>query len=318
MYSINKYSSKDISIWSKTNIISLHIKIHNNILSYNNINHNGYFDRGESILELIKETLLHHKINDVEIFVNLMDNPQNNPYFLAFSRTSTCPINTVPNFSFYQWKVANLLNFFDIKKDILNNNVEWDKKIDKIMWSGTNSSDIRDKLNSFKNDNMYEYNISSETNKFYKLTDHSDYKYLLDLEGIGYSGRFPYLALTSSCVIVLQSSDPKKDYKLYYDNDFKEDVHYLRVIYDPNEEISNINQKIFDKIKNSDCKKIGEECQKFAIDYFTKDKILLYWANILNYYASHYEDSDNIYNPNLFYSITYITDRIKKRLIGKR
>jgi len=319
MLSINKYSSYDILNWKTTNVICLYIKIENNKLIYKKINTN-FEDRALSILNMIKDTLSIHKVNDVEIYINLMDIPLNNPYFLHFSRTTNCPINTIPNFSLYEWKDIKISNFFTIRDTILNNQVNWDDKLDKIMWSGSSTFNIRVRMNDYINTNkndMYVYNLYDKTNIYYELKDHSKYKYLLDMEGVGYSGRFPYLALTGSCVILIENSDHDRDYKLYYDEHFIEDIHYVKVRYNSNDNISDINKRILDKINDNDCKKIGEACKQVAINLFTKDNILLYFAKILNYYAEHYEKSTTIYNPELIYNFKYFTNRLKKLLFNK-
>lgn len=316
MITINKYSSQDILNWQTTSVICLAIKIENNILSYKRIN-NNYIERAEAIIEMIKDTLSKYDVDNVELYITLSDKPLNNPYFLHFSRTTNCPINTIPNFSFYEWKDAKLGNFFTIKDDILNNKIEWNNKQDKIMWSGINSNDIRKRMNELEKDDSYEYNLCDITGKYYDLKDHGNYKYLLDMEGIGYSGRFPYLALTGSCVILIENSNPDRDYKLYYDEHFIEDVHYLKVRYNQEEEISSIHKKILDKINNNNCKKIGEDCRQVAINLFNKDNILAYMAFTLNYYAKYYVNTSEIYNPNLIYNFTNLTNNVKKRLINK-
>ena len=109
MFSINKYSSQDIFNWKNTNVICLYIKIENNILTYKRIN-NNYIERAESIISMIKDTLNRYKIKNVEIYINLMDMPINNPYFLQFSNTTNCKINTIPNFSFYGASIAGVVS----------------------------------------------------------------------------------------------------------------------------------------------------------------------------------------------------------------
>jgi hypothetical protein len=315
MYPINKYSSQDILKWKTTNVVCLYIKIENNVLLYKRIN-NNFGDRCNVMVKMIKDILNIYKIDNLEIFINLMDKPINNPYFLQFSRTTNCPINTIPNFSFYEWKDTKLSNFYNIKDGILNNKIDWDNKINKIMWSGSNSHIIRTRMNNLKTNDMYLYNLSDKTKVFYELKDHTKYKYLLDLEGVGYSGRFPYLALTGSCVILLENSDHDRDYKLYYDEHFIEDKHYLKIRYDSTDEISIIHEKILNKISINNCKKIGEDCQQVAIDLFTKDNILNYFSKVLNYYASQYEKSSKEYNKDQIYNFLYMNKRIKKIIMG--
>ena len=315
---VNTYSQGDINLWKNANIVLLHVKIQNNIATCKLIYLKSY-DRADIIKNMIEDTLKSHKVNDLEIYINLMDTPINNPFILHFSRTTECMVNTIPNFSFYNWKDVSSDNFFTIKKNILNTNINWDDKIDKIMWSGVNSSNIRIRMNDFvKSYERYEYNLLTDVHrKFIPIIEHSKYKYLLDFEGVGYSGRFPYLALTGSCVILIENSNTNRDYKLYYDNEFQENVHYLKVRYDSNDTDESIHNNILSKINENDCKKIGEACLEQAINVFTLENILQYIANILNYYSSNYNTTTEELNPYIPYGVNYVTKRIKARLINR-
>ena len=155
---INNYSSQDVLEWKNTNISSLYVKICKNVATFE-LMHVKSCDRAESMKKLILDALKTHTINDLEIYINLMDNPINNIYFLQFSSTTNCNVNTIPNFSFYQWKEAGSKDFFSIKDDILSNKTEWENKIDKIMWSGINSNVLRKKMDILKTNEKYEYNL---------------------------------------------------------------------------------------------------------------------------------------------------------------
>jgi hypothetical protein len=315
------YSKKDISIWKTTNIICLYVNIKNNIPTFE-INHNSYHNgRAMSMQQMITDTLKNHKVNDVEVLINLTDLPFNHPYILSFSSTTNANIITVPNFSFYQWEFPVVENFFDIKKDILTSSVLWEDKEDKIMWSGINSHPIREHFSTYvKDSKFYEFNLidryNDKNNKYYKLTDHTKYKYLLDLEGRGYSGRFPYLALTGSCIILLENTDPDRDFKLYYSNEFIENKHYLKIQYTKDDTIESIHDKIQLQIKENNCKQIGLNCQELAKTIFSLDNILLYMSKVLNYCSKNYKDSDDILNPDIIYYNKTLSDNNKKRLIN--
>jgi len=316
---LEKYSNQDILYWKKTNVISLYVKIINNKAVFENIqpskyiNH-SFIDRMNAIKLMINDTLINHKINDLEILINVMDNPINNPYFLQFSSTTNCNVNTIPNFSFYSWTDAKSTDFNITKNDILNNKILWENKEEKIMWSGINSSLIREKLNNYiqqKKDSNYIYNLIhnyKSNHTFIELKDHSKYKYLLDIEGVGYSGRFPYLALTGSCIIILENEDLSKDYKLYYNNYFIENIHYLKVKYNNDTNIEDIDKEIKNIILNNDCKKIAEECQNISIQFYTKENITLYMSEILNYYSNLYI----INNTRLHNKLLFNKENLKK------
>ena len=303
---LNKYSSADIAKWKVTNIVLLHVSIKNNIatctpIKYSFFMSNGWNERLDSVTEMIQNTLKRHKINDLEILVNVLDYPINNPYFLHFSKTTECNVNTIPNFSFYKWTEAKSSNFMNTKEELINNNINWNDKLNKIFWAGSNLSPIRSTLNKFANHDMYEYNLLDYGGKFVKLVDHCKYKYLLDMEGLGYSGRVPYLFLTGSCVIILENEHPNRDYKLYYDNDFIENIHYLKVKFNNNDSADIIHDKIMNKINTSDCEMIGKKGKELAVTYYTYENIENYMAKLLNYYSELYEVSDKLYNPDIVY-----------------
>jgi hypothetical protein len=320
MKQIKLYSKKDISIWKSSNIKCLYVEIKNNIPKFGTTNNSCFLSREESIKQMIIDTLNKYKINDVELLINLMDNPFNHPFFPGFSSTTNCNIITIPNFSFYNWDYPKSDSFNTIKKEILDNVIDWENKEDKRMWSGLNANIIREKFyNMVKNSELYEFNLIESyfnNNKFYKLSDHTKYKYLLDFEGTGYSGRFPYLALTGSCVILLENTDPDRDFKLYYSDDFIENIHYLKIRYTNEDSIEKIINNIETKIKEHDCKQIGLNSKELATTLFTMDNILLYMSKVLHHYSEHYQDSDIILNSDIIYNKETLTKTSKIKLIN--
>jgi hypothetical protein len=315
---ISKYSHGDILTWKKTNIVTLHVKIEKNV-AYFTMNSKIYTERCNAIIKMIQDTLLIYKVNDVEIIINVTDIPYNNLFFLHFSKTSNCKINVIPNFSLYNWSDAKSSDFFVTKSQILKSNIEWNNKENKIMWSGLNTSNIRNKMNEIKSSEIeYYYNLIYNykgAHTFIDLKDHSKYKYLLDIEGVGYSGRFPYLALTGSCVIILENN--KNDYKYYYDDLFIENIHYLKVKYNDNDDIIDINNNIINKIKTSNCEEIGKKCQSIAIEVFSKEKILSYFNEMLSYYSEYYDPSEERLNNLLKYNNVNIDKKKMFYLINK-
>jgi hypothetical protein len=315
---ISKYSHGDMLFWKNTNIVSLHVKIEKNE-AYFTMNSKVYTERCNAIIKMIQDTLLIYKVNNVEIIINVTDIPYNNPFILHFSKTSNCIINVIPNFSLYNWSDAKSSDFFVTKNQILKSNIEWNNKENKIMWSGLNSSNIREKMSLIKSSEIeYYYNLIYHYNSvhsFIDLKDHSKYKYLLDMEGVGYSGRFPYLALTGSCVIILENNN--NDYKYYYDDLFIENVHYLKVQYNDNDNVIDINNRIISKIKASNCEEIGKKCQSLATEVFSKEKILSYFNDILNYYSEYYDPSTEKLNELLKYNNVNIDKKKMFHLIKK-
>lgn len=325
---ISKYSHGDILKWKNTNIKSLYVKIVNNTVYFEELGLN-FIDRMQSLQKMIKDTLLIHKINDLELILNVTDNPYNNPFIPHFSKTDQCPINVIPFFSFYKWDAAKSNDYFETKKEIVNNVVEWTNKEDKIMWSGGNTSKIRIKMNDIKHleGNIsetitlrYFYNLItnySVKHTYIRLKDHAKYKYLLDMEGVGYAARFPYLSLTGSCIIILENIN--NQFKYHYDSIFIENIHYLKVQYDDNDlnTMEVIHARIIDKIRMFNCEEIGKNCKSLAIETFTKDKILEYFKDLFNYYSTFYVKETTPYNPSLEYMHKNIDKKKLFQLIKK-
>ena len=162
MNQINEYSKGDINRWKNSNIVTMYLNIKNNIAFYEHLNSN-YKERFLSVKQMIDNILKTHKINDLEIFINLTDYIFNNPYFLHFSCIpSKDSVTPIPNFSFYGWKDANSDDYFTTKNNILLSNIKWDNKENKILWSGLNTSNIRNKMNIFKDHEFYTYNLIEE------------------------------------------------------------------------------------------------------------------------------------------------------------
>ena len=94
---------------------------------------------------------------------------------------------------------------------------------------------------------------------------------------------------------------------------------YLKVQYSKTdlENMEIIHNKIIDKISMYDCEEIGKKCQSLAIEVFSKDKILEYYKDLLNYYSTFYDKSNQEFNKDLMYSIKHIDKRKMIHLLNQ-
>jgi glycosyltransferase involved in cell wall biosynthesis len=92
------------------------------------------------------------------------------------------------------------------------------------------------------------------------------YKYLVDIGGIGFSGRLPYLLFSNRPLLLID-----RDYVQYFYNDLEPYVHYVPV----KQDLSDFIEKVRWMRNNEDkCKEIALNAQNFAIENFTYEKIL--------------------------------------------
>jgi hypothetical protein len=94
----------------------------------------------------------------------------------------------------------------------------------------------------------------------------SNYKYVLDIGGNGYSGRLPYLLFSNRPLLFVE-----RDHVQYFVKDLEPYVHYVPVKRDLSDLIHQIQW-----MKNNEekCKQIARNAQDFAETNFTREKIL--------------------------------------------
>ncbi|KAJ4369730.1 hypothetical protein N0V83_005493 [Neocucurbitaria cava] len=133
------------------------------------------------------------------------DVPKNNTW--AFSRPNKeSKYNTwlMPSFASWSWPKANLGTMDGILDRIeqVENELEWNKKVDKVIWRGTpwfnpigHPNLRKDLLKATKEKEWADVEalstVGNVTNSI-KIEDFCRYKYVVYAEGVTYSGRLPY------------------------------------------------------------------------------------------------------------------------------
>jgi hypothetical protein len=138
--------------------------------------------------------------------------------------------NCIPDFSFHKWDEAGINNYQNTCNDLLANSTK-PALVDKLFWAGNiNVHKSRELFfNTFKDDNDFEIHFIDPSSKNYlstrfSLLDHLNYKYLIDIEGRGYSGRLKYL-LHSGRVLFIQ----ERKWKQYYEFEIIPFVHFIPI-----------------------------------------------------------------------------------------
>ena len=103
-------------------------------------------------------------------------------------------------------------------------------------------------------------------NNYISLPDLTKYKYLLDIGGNGYSGRLKYLLYSKRPILLID-----RNYVEYFHDDLKPYEHYIPVKMD----LSDLLDQVEWMKQNPDkCKEIAQNAYNFAIENFTKEKLI--------------------------------------------
>lgn len=181
----------------------------------------------------------------------------------------------IPDWAFERWDDANVPRFHS---DFYPNYkpVNFKDKYDYLFWIGS----IDKHVNRFK---MYEQfgNREHDGYKVYQngdipftsIEDHGKYKYLIDVEGRGYSDRLKFLFMLNSVIFVCD-----RPYTEYWHDLFEPWVHYVPV----NRDFSNLEQN-YTIMRNDQLRseKMARECRERALEVFSEDAVYKYYAKIL-------------------------------------
>jgi len=241
------------------------IEIINNKLYYENkhledVYNNLFLNRSESIIKLfilaltkinkkrikLRNFVFYFTINDYTISKTL-------PIF-SFAK----PINTVgiliPDWTFINLYNNTIKNDWDDVKDGLND-IKIKDKNDVIFFQGANTSKIIRDVREYKSDIRENIKLLSEkNNKFIvkidepptPITDWIKYKYLLDLPGAyPWSVRLKELLMMKSLVIKV---DVEKPWVNFYSSLLKQNVDYIQIKYNYEDEPKKIANNVYRKI----------------------------------------------------------------------
>lgn len=172
---------------------------------------------------------------------------------------------TIPCYIFDHWREAKIDDYTDMCERIKERAQE-PYKFDKLFWAGQISHPTRrtfvEKFSSHpKIDIVYHRDhwghSSALPPKYLSLPEHCDYKYMLDLQGNGYSGRTKLLFHTKR-VLFYQARRLHE----YWFWDLKPFVHYVPV----SEDLSDMEEKFnWAEEHPEECERIADNAYQFAL-----------------------------------------------------
>lgn len=180
-----------------------------------------------------------------------------------------------PDFNFSNWLNFNHAKMYD---DLLDLKLQ-DDVMPKICWRGAARMESRRnlcKLTKKYPDYIDAYHVGGE-NQQHRMSlfdTFKNYKYVIDTQAFGFSGRLKYLLL-SGRLLFLQCHY----HKCFFEKSLDPWVHYVPVSYD----FSDIIEKIkWAKSNEEECKKIIDNALKFARSTFSLPNINQIWKTLLN------------------------------------
>lgn len=191
-------------------------------------------------------------------------------------------IVSIPDFFFINWKETGVDDYDELCKKIVDESKKA-YKYNKLFWIGNQyTHKTREKLLELsKKDNRIEaygmqWNVVKGKNtptKYVSLIDHVKYKYLIDIQGNGWSARTKVLFFTGRPLFLVD-----RKWKEYWYKDIKPFIHYIPV----KEDLSDLVEKIDWAEKNyKKANLIAKNAQKFAINNLTKSKAIEEFEKII-------------------------------------
>lgn len=245
-------------------------------------NYGGYETRNENTIKFISNVLKKVK-KDVRFNLYTEDKPRiniNNLKTFSYSTIEEDYESTCPDFIFEAWKEVGINKYEEKKLSIYEAGNDTYKN-SKIGWIGSLTSQKRKQVcDLFKHKNFLDFRVTNFTkqngvctaNNFLTLEQQvKEWKYLLDIEGNGYSGRVKLLIGSQRPVFLID-----RQYKEFYYQFMEPWKHYVPVKNDLSDLEENFNviekdPKLYQRIV-AETNKFSQQflTRKFAEEYFTK------------------------------------------------
>ena len=244
----------------------------------------GYEGRNQSVIDLLIKANIYNNLPNVQFLVFTNDYIKTPlltqyPFVLTFCKNYKYNTELFPNFNFNNWNEAKIGNYENVYTNLIDQQSGWNNKKDMVFWSGSNTNTIRKKIyDGTKNNKNFLINLIDKNIKstYYPIEEHIKYKYLLNLNGHSYGGRLNYLFLTGSCVIILKNQDKDKIWNEFFYKYFIPNEDYIEILYNDNERIELILNRISIAINKNNCEEIGQRSFEKAKQIFQINNIYEY------------------------------------------
>lgn len=269
---------------------------------YQIIINNGPFLRSESTAHLIIEAciqikdIIKNNNKNITLPIDVNDfKSKYSPAILAYSKDTKKDNKTIyiPDFVFWSWPECGISDYSvlidsmleESRKSYLYDTLFWIGNPDthktryKLLDISKNNPKIDARSVKWNNNDkklLRKERMSVENNNYISLPDHCKFKYLIDLQGRGYSGRLKVLLFSGRPLFIQE-----RKWKEFFFEKLIDGVHYIKV----KEDLSDLELKLdWAESHPDECMKIAKNAQEFAIKNLTRQAAIRYMAEILKKY----------------------------------
>lgn len=244
------------------------------LVKYTNVG--GFQTRAEATLKMILEVLLQNanqqSLNKTMV-IHIGDFPLQKENHFAYCTDNKERLNkTIPDFIFGNWPQVGIHNY-DKTATQMSTLGSQPYLYSKMLWIGNTNTHLSRKKFLQLSENYSDFIEAYDTavdkvvleNKrmpYISLQDHTKYKYLIDIEGRGYSARMGLL-LFSQRVVFIQ----ERQWKQYYYFDLEPYIHFIPVKNDFSDLIEQI--KMVEEKGETYYKQIAQNALLFAQKHLT-------------------------------------------------
>jgi hypothetical protein len=250
---------------------------------------NSTLDRCDYTLSLFKSLYedkdLYSPPENVDVFLFADDIPTEDYYpCLAYSSSPNhdkTKLFSIPSFVM-EIGVTNNLNLDSFAHKVLGElDIPFEDRQDTIFWIGGICEYRMRVANNIKNTLGSDLRFGYSRSNFVSLLDHNKYKYLLDMQGIGWSMRLMWLMWLGAVVFVLD----RDLHEFWFRETFVPWVHYVPVKHDGSDLQENLA-----KVRNmpDQGKHIAIACRERAREILTLDYAKKRLSNVLNQHVQQY------------------------------
>ena len=191
-------------------------------------------------------------------------------------------IEMIPDFCFLNWKESGMADYDDVCNDMLQRSEE-EPKNDTLFWIGnTRTHPTRKTLCSLceKDARIEAYGMDWQyadgraiPSRFISLQDHTEYKYLIDVQGRGYSGRTKVLMFSGRPLFIAE-----RKWKEFWYRDLVPFEHYIPI----KEDLSDLTEKLdWVEANPGKAEAISKNAQEFAKKRLTRKAALAYYTDLI-------------------------------------
>lgn len=232
-------------------------------------------------------TIRERELRSFKMEIHTGDQPPDDSSFCYSKRDNQTAITAIPDWIFWDWAEAGIADYVVTVQQMVRASAS-PPTSDKLFWIGNPETHPTRKtlLRLAKGQSRMQVEamgwvgggIARETTQphhgnFYTLPEHCQFKYLLDMQGVGYSGRLKVLLFSGRPMFI--QDRPLKE---FFHNWLVPFEHYIPVA----ESLDDLNDKLEWALTHEvECARIGAAGQSFALQHLTRDSAVKYLRGII-------------------------------------